>query len=347
MFLHTKKDINAKLRELLRTINQQYELESLSPLLYKHLKEFVLRDGKRLRPIFFLTGYHGHAASKPPNLLETALSIELVHDFMLIHDDIIDKSQKRRSNKSLHCILQDDLKRFDRLKFNGSDLAMILGDIIYAISIEAFLSVEEKPQRKEAALKEFIRTATFTGIGQFLELMAGTIPLSRITLDQIYRIYEYKTALYTFAAPLKTGAILAGAPVKESEHLATFGVLLGKAFQIKDDIADIFTDKKKTDKSLMLDLHEAKRTVLLYHAYHKSGPSKKKTIDQILNKKTLTAADLKRMKAIMRETGAYNTALDTVHHLCDQATSILQKTHLRKKQKQFLNDYTHQVKAHW
>src|SRR4030042_1567895 len=97
-----KNRIEKNLKSYIGDLDKLYSLSRISPLLAKNIKEFVLREGKRVRPILFIIGYLAYAKKQAPFLYRSAVSIELLHDFMLIHDDIIDKSDTRRGKPSLH-----------------------------------------------------------------------------------------------------------------------------------------------------------------------------------------------------------------------------------------------------
>jgi geranylgeranyl diphosphate synthase type I len=216
----------------------------------------VLREGKRIRPLLFLTGYSGFTNKPAPGLYTSALSFELLHDFMLIHDDIIDKSDTRRGKPSMHALLNNYLKGTPNLKFSGEDLAIVLGDVIYAMAINAFLYIKEEKERKERALKKFVEAAMYTGSGEFIELIYGIKKLDKIKKEDIYKVYDFKTAYYSFASPLAIGAILAGAGKKQVDNIFKYGICLGRAFQIKDDIICMFDTEERTGKSSLTDLQE-------------------------------------------------------------------------------------------
>ena len=224
MFTTIKQRINSELHAFCRNIDTTYRLSSISPLLFEKIKEFIVRDGKRVRPILFIIGYKGFSRREAPGLYTSALAIELLHDFMLVHDDIIDKSATRRGAPSMHAMLNHHLRSHTKVKFSGQDLAIAAGDVMYAMAIHSFLAIKENMERKEKALKNFIEAAIFTGSGEFIELLAGTKHIKHITQDDIYKIYDYKTAYYTFASPLASGAILAGASKKEIDALSTYGL---------------------------------------------------------------------------------------------------------------------------
>jgi geranylgeranyl diphosphate synthase type I len=236
MILGIKNKIERELDAYIHGVDGMYSLKRISPVLFKNIKDFLRRGGKRIRPILFVVGYLGFAKKARPGLYRSALSLELLHDFMLVHDDIIDKAGTRRGRPAMHAMFKDYLDRNRNIKFTCQDLAMVAGDVIYALALEAFLSVEEDRERKEAALKKLIEAALYTGSGEFIELFAGIKSLDKITKEEIYKIYDFKTANYTFASPMAIGATLAGADKRQIDLLFKYGLYLGRAFQIKDDI---------------------------------------------------------------------------------------------------------------
>jgi geranylgeranyl diphosphate synthase type I len=291
-----KRRIEESLRHFIIDVDRQYSLSKLSPVLFNNIQDFVLRDGKRIRPILFIIGYLGYSRKAAAHLYTCALSFELLHDFTLIHDDIIDKSETRRGKPSVHTMLNHYLLRFKKIKFNGQDLAIVIGDILYAIAIHAFLSIREDLKRKEQALKKFIETTIYTGAGEFSELLCGAENIETITIDDIYKIYDFKTAYYSFASPLIIGAELAGASKKQLTMLSRYGVCMGRAFQIRDDILGMFSSEKDIGKSVLSDLQEAKKTILVWYAYRNSTGKDKRTIQKILSQEQIDHADLITMK---------------------------------------------------
>ena len=338
-----KNKIDKELGRFVFRINKLYSLSYISPLLYNTIKEFVLRKGKRIRPILFVVGYLGFAKRKAKNLYTSALSLELLHDFMLIHDDIIDNSDLRRGKPSTHKMLDDHLGNYKNIKFSGKDLAIVLGDVMYAIAIDAFLSIQEKPQHKEEALKRFIQAAIYTGSGEFIELLSGIKSLEKITKQDIYKIYDYKTAYYTFSSPLATGAILAGAKKTEVEKLSRYGIFLGRAFQIKDDILGIFGDEKKTGKSAFTDLQEAKKTLLIWYAYKHSSKKDKYRINKTLPKQKISSYDLEGIRKIICKTGTLDYVIKEVGRLIKRSKKLLESSKIKPRYKNFLFSYAEKI----
>ncbi len=249
MHFEIKKRIDNELVKFIRNMDRVYSLRKISPLLFKEIKDFALRKGKRLRPILFIIGYLGFSEKVAPNLYTSAISLELLHDFLIIHDDIIDKSDMRRGKPSMHKKFDEYLSKYKNVKFTGQDLSIVVGDIMYAMAIHAFSSIKEENSRKEKALKNFLEAAIYTGAGEFIELLQGLKDIEDTTQEDIYKVYDLKTAFYSFARPLSTGAILAGANQYQTNRLFQSGINLGRAFQIKDDILGIFGDESKIGKS--------------------------------------------------------------------------------------------------
>jgi geranylgeranyl diphosphate synthase type I len=339
MLLKIRKRIDKELIKFLGLLNKEYGIKKISPVLFEYIREFALRQGKRIRPALFVIAYLGFAKKETPGLYTSALSLELLHDFMLVHDDIIDKSDTRRGKPSMHQMLNNYLSRNKNLKFNGQDLAIVAGDVMYAIAIHAFLAIKENMTRKEKALKKFIRAAIYTGSGEFIELLCGIKDIAQTPKEDIYNIYDFKTANYTFATPLAAGAILAGASDREVDRLFQYGVYLGRAFQIKDDILGMFGDEKKIGKSNLTDLKEAKKTLLIWRAFNQSDKKNKKAIKIILGKRNVDRRDLLRMRKIVTASGALDYAQKEISRCINQAQTLIATSRLGTPYKNSLQAY--------
>jgi geranylgeranyl diphosphate synthase type I len=343
MVTQIKNRINRTLSKFLQEIHRSYALRKISPLLFNCIKDFALREGKRIRPTLFIIGYLGFSKKPVANLYETAIAFELLHDFLLIHDDIIDKSDMRRKKPSMHKMLNNHLKRFKNIKFNGQDLSIIVGDVLHTLALNAFSSIKENRSRKEVALKKITESALFTECGEFIELLSGIKNIQDITKENIYKIYEYKTARYTFAYPLSIGATLAGAKQNQIDKLFKFGIYLGEAFQIKDDILGIFGEEKKIGKSILSDLKEAKKTILIWYAYHHSNQQNQKAIENILTKKNVSKKDLLKIQKIIISSGALGYAKKEVLSLMNRAEVISKSLQMKTEYEQTLSNYSKEL----
>lgn len=343
MLIKIQNKIEQSLNSYIRGLNRLHPLNDISPLLFKTISNFILRKGKRLRPTLFIVGYLGFCGKAAPGLYESALSLELIHDFLLVHDDIIDKSDLRRGEPTMHNMLNEYIKNYRGAKFNGQELAIVVGDVMYALGMHAFLSVKERPLLKEKALKKLIQTSIYTAAGEFAEILYGIKGVNQVKREDIYRIYDHKTAYYTFASPLATGAILAGAKDKHTDRLFQYGVYLGRAFQIKDDILSMFSSEEEINKSVLSDLEQAKKTILIWHAYRNSGRANKAVIERILSKNSVNNSDLLKMRKIISQAGSLDYAKNEISQLLKKARSLMPLLGMRPKYKSILNEYSHRL----
>lgn len=333
-----KKEINTSIGLFLDHVAKDYKLHLVNPILYKSIREFSLREGKRIRPILLILGYLGYSPrNKRPtrSLYNASTCIEFLHNFMLIHDDIIDCSDLRRGKPTMHRILNKTIPCANPDKL-GVDLAIIAGDITYALAIDAFLSINEDPRRKEQALKYFIQTAAFTAMGEFVDTVHGVADVKNIHEKDVFLNYSLKTARYTFDCPLVTGAILAGAPKAEIRKLADFGLCIGQAFQIQDDIIGIFETEKAIGKSILSDLQEQKKTLLIVHACEHLKNADLAAFKQIFLKPVKTMADLEAVKSLLINAGSLHYALSAVNVRVVKAKKQLLSLSMNPRQKELV-----------
>jgi len=335
-----KKEISIHINQYIQTLDKKYCLKKQAPVLFSGIKDFLSRKSKKARSILFVLAYQAYAKKKIRNLYNTALSIELLHNSMLIHDDIIDKSPLRNSALSMHSIFDNYLKKYKNLKFTGQDLAILTGDFMYALAIDVFLSTDAPGNNKENVLKQFTQAALYSAYGEFIELIYSVKGLAQLKKKDIYRIYDYKTAYYTFCLPLTAGAILAGANKQEVNRINKYGLYMGRAFQIKDDISDIAGDERKTQKTSFSDLKSAKRTILIWHAYNKSTGQDKKTLKLILDKKNITTTDINRMRRIISDCNSLAYAKKEIQTLIKKGRQISRSFSMPVKKISILNSYS-------
>ena len=333
-----RRKIDQSLASFLTQVKKDCRLTLVHPILYESIREFSLREGKRIRPLLFILSYKGHlpqGKKVPPSLYNASTCIEFLHNFMLIHDDIIDCSDLRRGKPTMHKLLEHTAPSADPAKL-GTDLAIIAGDIVYALAIDAYMSIKEDAARKEKALKYFVQTAAFTAMGEFVDTVNGVDKLANVTEKDVFLNYSLKTARYTFDCPLVTGAILAGATAREIKRLAEFGLLIGQAFQIQDDIIGIFETEAAIGKSILSDLEEQKKTLLIVHAYKTLRGKARAAFLRIFLKPKKTLEDLEAVKKILVEAGALAYALKAVHSRITKADAILKRSAITPKYRELI-----------
>ena len=314
-------------------VKDDYKFHLISPILYESIREFSLRKGKRIRPLLLILSYMGYCDKRKrisSSLYNASTCIEMLHNFMLIHDDIIDRSDLRRGKPTLHKLLGKTVKTADPKKL-GYDLGIIAGDIVYALAIDAFLSIKETPKRKERALQYFIQTAAFTAMGEFIDTVYGVEKLSKIKEKDVFLNYTLKTARYTFDCPLVVGALLAGARKKDITLLSKLGILIGQAFQIQDDIIGVFGSQKNIGKSILSDLAESKKTLLVCHAYKKLRGQKRKLFMRFFNKPKKTYKDLIAIRKIFIDARSLEYSLAQIKSRFETTLNILEELKMNDK----------------
>lgn len=342
MLDETKKHIDAELESFLKEAGKAYEVSSPKGLLFSGIKDFLLRDGKRIRPLLFILGYKGYTNRRKysgKKLLRSSLSMELLHDFLLIHDDVIDNSDLRRGKPTLHNYFNAKmhLPKGDEI---GASLSIVAGDIVYALAIQAFGAIDEEPKRKERALGEFLKATISTGTGEYLDVVNNITPLDKIKRSDTFKVYTLKTARYTFEGPLLIGAILAGAPDKELNKISSFAVSLGQAFQIQDDLLDLFASRKTIGKPTLSDVDEGKKTLPLWKAYTSLASKEKALLKQIMNKKKKTRKELLLVKKLIKGSGSGEYSFNIASKLLSEASKDLEDLKIKPAYKKHLKRFT-------
>lgn len=221
---------------LVKKQKQYSSIDQKAEELLKMLSEFIMRDGKRLRPALF---YFSHISYKGDNLKSITQSIvfELFHSFCLIHDDIIDQSEKRRGKPSIH-------------KTHGTPTAILLGDLALMLADELFFSFNNSDKVIDT-YNSFKREII---IGEYLDSIGS---------KDIQKVMDLKTVRYSFVGPCEIGLLKAGVNPNIIKSWKEVLYDVGMAFQIKDDLVGVFGDEKKIGKSTISDLKEKKYTRLI------------------------------------------------------------------------------------
>ncbi len=309
--------IDRSIYELINQVMIRSGLFRKSPELCRLISEYCLREGKRIRSILFSLSYLNRMVNACRNLYAGAAALELFHLFALIQDDVIDNCDTRRSMPSLHKIINNFYGNLPNKK--AQDLCIIFSDILYSAGMEAFLQIEELPERKESALKTILNTAVDTGSGQLLELLYSADNYETFGLDEIYEIYDLKTGRYTFCGPLIAGAQLAGATESEIEPLNRIGLLLGRAYQIYDDLFEC--SNVDLSSSIPSDILENRKTILVWHLLN-YGPPEAKTIINELNS-NCSVQLISSLLQMFDQYGSFQFASQQLSCFCEKAVETL------------------------
>jgi geranylgeranyl diphosphate synthase, type I len=281
------------------------------------LRTLVTAGGKRLRPAFCMWAFVG-AGGDPddPRVVDVGAGLELLHAFALVHDDVMDGSTRRRGRPAVHTRFADAHTRHERrgeARRFGEGAAILVGDFafVYADMLFAAAPAEARPVFDELRLE--------LCAGQFLDLAAtaeGSRDRARAEL-----IERYKSGKYTVERPLHLGAALAGRLPELAGPLSAFGVPTGRAFQLRDDLLDVFGDPELTGKPLGDDLREGKVTPLLAAAVD-ADPAFAVELDG-LTTGPIDDVVLERVRARLVAAGAVAEVEGTIAALVDEALEAL------------------------
>ncbi len=260
--------------------------------LVRAVRDLSLRGGKRLRPALLAVGYRSVDATGPLEpALDAGVALELLQSYFLIHDDWMDDDDVRRGGPSVHAALSAAYRSAER----GAHSAILAGDLAAAFSLEALARVEVDAERSPRAMACFSDMQRDAVYGQQLDVSGGARP---------ERVYELKTASYTVRGPLRLGAVLAGAKPPTLRALDRYGLPIGIAFQLRDDVLGLFSDPKKTGKPFANDLRTGKRTALLEVALALTKGRDAKRLSGVVGNARAARSDLAAAVAIIEASGA-------------------------------------------
>lgn len=290
----------------------------------EYCKKMIMAGGKRLRPALAMWGYQGAGGDDTEAMMQAALSVELLHAFLLVHDDIMDRDATRHGVDTIHERYRKQLRYLlgeAEAVHAGQSIALVFGDILNAFGNHALFTTNFDKERIFAALTYLQQVIHHTIIGQLQDVMAEYRGVA--TREETLRMYEYKTARYTIESPLVLGAILAGANEAVRAQIHDFAIPLGIAFQIRDDILGVFGDAKTLGKPVGSDIREGKITLLVVTAREKAPACDVKILNELLGKKDLSQDDIAQFRAIITDCGARGHAEQYAEQLISDAHKSL------------------------
>ncbi len=265
--------IDVRLASYLHAQRADYARQPVLAALYDDLTEFACRPGKRLRPTLFLLAERVFADGRPtavgpaPDLLAAAVSLELLHAFILIHDDIIDRSETRRGLPTLHRAVEGRLSSFADRHRAGTNLALVLGDVLFALAQKSLLEATLAPPAVVARLGALLLGCMVeTGFGEAADIVYGLRDVSKVQTAEIETMYLLKTTRYTIECPLAMAAVLHGVDADGLEAISRISRPAGLAFQIQNDLME-FARFEVSDAEVPADILEGKKTLLMRTAF--------------------------------------------------------------------------------
>lgn len=284
----------------------------------------VLGAGKRLRPAFGYWGYRGAGGADRDDIVTALASLELVQACALIHDDVMDASDTRRGEPSVH-------RRFEghhrarawhgAADSFGESAAILVGDLCLTWSDEMLHGSGVDPAAIDRARPVFDEMRTEVMVGQYLDVL--TQVTRDTSVERASKVATYKSAKYTVERPLLLGAAMADAPVTIRDAYSAYGLALGEAFQLRDDVLGVFGDPSETGKPAGDDLREGKRTYLIAVAFALVDSHAEQILKDDLGDPTLDDVRIARIRDIIESTGALKRTEARISDLSDAALEAI------------------------
>ncbi|WP_412744117.1 polyprenyl synthetase family protein [Krasilnikovia sp. MM14-A1004] len=306
-------------------------LDGLDPALggfARTARDLVLAGGKRLRPTFAYWGWRGAVGPAEPAeaVLPALAALELMHAFALVHDDVMDDSATRRGHPTVHRVfaVQHERagRRGDPVHF-GRSSAVLVGDLLLIWADQLLADAPLAPATLLAARACYDRMRAEAVAGQYLDVLGEAEP-QNWSVERALRVARHKTAGYTVRHPLQFGLALAGPAGADatSEAYHRFGVAVGEAFQLRDDLLGVYGDPAVTGKPAGDDLRTGKPTVLLMLARQLASPAQRAALDRS-HGPARDAAEVDRLARVIAATGAVARVEGLIRHRVAEGVAAL------------------------
>ena len=289
--------------------------------LYDPVKYVLSLGGKRIRPVLMLLGYNLWR-EQPEKILMPAIGLETYHNYTLLHDDLMDNADMRRGNETVH-------RRWNANK------AILSGDSMLVLAYQRVAQVPADKLRD--VLDLFTVTALEIGEGQEYDMSFET--RNDVTEDEYIEMIRLKTSVL-LACALKMGAILADAPQEDAERLYQVGEQLGLAFQLQDDLLDVYGDPAVFGKAIGGDITSNKKTYMLINAFNRANPKQLKELTRWINAKTFDReVKVNIVTRLYDEIGIRELCEKKINYYFDVARQTLNDVHVPEEAKQALRNY--------
>lgn len=301
-------------------------METEPKFLYEPVRYALSAGGKRIRPVLCLMSAEMFGASAD-KAIDAALGLEIFHNFTLLHDDIMDKSDMRRGRPTVH-------------KKWTENIAILSGDLM---SLVACRSAAKTVANKERVLETFLRTAIEICEGQQYDMDFETE--TDVSVDEYMKMINLKTAVL-LAGSLKVGALIAGASESDCENIYQYGRYAGLAFQLQDDLLDTYGNAAVFGKPIGGDIAENKKTFLLINAINLASGSTKKELLEWISKENFDRDEkYNSVKAIYDTLNIKDLTIKKIEECYSVADSYLQKVSLPDSEKTVLRNYMDSMRS--
>ena len=284
----------------------------------------ILSGGKRLRPAFAYWGWRAAGGTDSDVIVSAATALELLQACALIHDDVMDGSDSRRGQPSVHrrfATLHRGSGWLGSAESFGAGAAILLGDLTLAWADELLFTSGLPTESLIRAKPVYDRMRTELMAGQYLDLLEQA--RGGGSVERALRVARYKAAKYTVEGPLHLGAAMAGADPDLPRIFTAYGLPLGEAFQLRDDLLGVFGDPESTGKPAGDDLREGKRTVLIAFAHEQATAGQRDVMRRYLGDPHLSSEGVTALRELIIDTGAQPRVEQLIQELMQEAVAAV------------------------
>lgn len=314
-----------QLQEIVSKETEQLQLPNNPPELYEPIRYLLNLGGKRMRPVLALMGCNLFSDSIDA-AIKPALAIEVFHNFTLMHDDIMDNAPIRRGQATVH-------EKWD------ANVAILSGDVMLVKAYELLMQVPDSKLRELLAI--FNKTASEVCEGQQIDMNFEN--REQVAVNEYLEMIALKTAVL-LGCSLQIGALVGNASPQEAEHLYQFGKNLGIAFQLQDDILDVYGEPEKFGKMVGGDIVANKKTFLLIKALELAKGENKTNLDRWLNTKVFKTEDkVKAVTEIYDQLNIRKLAETEMQQFAEKALHHMNQITVNDSRKQPLVEFAEQL----
>lgn len=319
--MYTSNEILQKVNEFLDHL--PYDRRPAS--LYEPIQYVLSLGGKRIRPVLMMLAYNLYRED-PENILMQAVAIETYHNYTLLHDDLMDNADMRRGHDTVH-------KKWDANK------AILSGDSMLVLAYQRMQQCDAR--HLQAVLDIFTETALEIGEGQEYDMAFET--RNDVTEDEYIEMIRLKTSVL-LACAVQIGALLADAPEDDVKNLYKFGEQLGLAFQLQDDLLDVYGDSKVFGKAIGGDITSNKKTYMLINAVNRANPEQRRELMRWIEAKEFERSEkVKAVTSLYDQIGIRQLCEQKINYYFDECRKYLAKVNVSDERKQMLLDYTDEM----
>ena len=311
-------------KEILKLVNDylaQLPYERKPKSLYEPVEYVLSIGGKRIRPVLALMGYNLWKED-PERILRPAVGIETYHNYTLLHDDLMDQADMRRGHETVH-------RRWDANK------AILSGDSMLVL---AYQRMQQVPAEKlPAVLDLFTVTALEIGEGQEYDMDFET--RNDVTEDEYIEMIRLKTSVL-LACALKMGALLADAPQEDADRMYRLGEQIGLAFQLQDDLLDVYGDPAVFGKAIGGDITSNKKTYMLINAFNRANTKQRAELKRWVDAKTFNReVKVAEVTRLYDEIGIRQLCEEKINYYFELASKTLSEVNVSEARKTELRAY--------